>query len=191
MPRQATRGQPGARLTLPSGSRLRPFLMVSCTYPAPFHAHTHFLATVCGILVLDAAPQAPAPLCAIALLQDLHHLCLVDRVNALQTEGEKEVPYFALLCSFPLAICYAITVLGPGPSLSCGPIAAENLQHKKDGAKCHPALSSPCLGSQLSEPPHQDINHPGRQGLATPKPTAFFLHVLLCEGFCCPSVFST
>lgn len=99
MPRQATRGQPSARLSLSSGSRLRPFLMVSCTYPAPFHAHTHFLATVCGILVLDAASQAPTSLCAIPLLQDLHHLRLVDRVNALQVGKDKEEPCFVCVPS--------------------------------------------------------------------------------------------
>ena len=98
--------------------------MVSCTYPAPFHAHTHFLATVCGILILDAAPQAPTSLCTIALLQDLHHLCLVDWVNALQVERDKEASRFALLYSFPLAICCAITVLGPVPSLGHCPISS-------------------------------------------------------------------
>lgn len=101
--------------------------MVSCTYPAPFHAHTHFLATVCGILVLDAAPQAPTSLCAIALLQDLHHLRLVDWVNALQVERDKEAPCFAPLGSLHLAICCAITVLGPVPSLSHCPTTAKTL----------------------------------------------------------------
>ena len=109
--------------------------MVSCTYPAPFHAHTHFLATVCGILVLDAAPQAPTSLCTITLLQDLHHLRLVDRVNALQVERDKEAPCVALLRSFPLAICCAITVLSPIPSLGHCPITVKILQHTKDGAK--------------------------------------------------------
>lgn len=119
MPRQATRGQPSARLSLPSGSRLRPFLMVSCTYPAPFHAHTHFLATVCGILVLDAAPQAPVSLCAIPLLQDLHHLRLVDWVNALQAGKDEEEPCFILLCSFPLESNHCAWFPFPHHSQNC------------------------------------------------------------------------
>lgn len=77
--------------------------MVSCTYPAPFHAHTHFLATISGILILDTASQAPTSLCAITLLQNLHHLRLVDWVNTLQVERDKEALCFSLLCSFPIA----------------------------------------------------------------------------------------
>lgn len=157
--------------------------MVSCTYPTPFHAHTHFLATVCGILVLDTTPQALTSLCAITLLQDLHHLRLVDRVNALQVKGDKEAPCFALLYSFPLAICCDITVFG-----HC-PIPSKTLQHKKDGAKCHPALSGPSLGSQLSESLTRPINHPRGQWLATPKLTACFLHILVCESSCYLSFF--
>lgn len=52
-----------------------------------------------------------------------------------------------------------------------------------------PCTLQSCLGSQLSEPPLEAINHPVGQGLATPKLTAFFLHILVCEGFCCPSAF--
>lgn len=159
--------------------------MVSCTYPAPFHAHTHFLATVCDILILDAAPQAPTSLCAIALLQDLHHLCLVDWVNALQGERDKEAPRFVLLCSFPLVIYCVITVLGPILSFGHCPLMAKTLQHKQNGAKCHPAVSSPCQGSKLSKP-HQTITVMGDKVLLPQSQQLFFLH--LCEGFCCSSV---
>lgn len=110
--------------------------MVSCTYPAPFHAHTHFLATVCGILVLDAATQAPTPLCAVALLQDLHHLRLVDGVDALQGGRDKEAPGFALPWCCPAR---------------AQPITAKILPHE-DRTKSSPALSSLSLGFRFGEP---------------------------------------
>lgn len=59
----------------------------TCTYPVPFHAHTHFLATICGTLVFDVASQAvsaPPPLRAVTLFQNLYHLGLVNGVNSLQ-----------------------------------------------------------------------------------------------------------
>lgn len=65
----------------------------TCTYPIPFHAHTHFLITICGILIFDAAPQAvsaPPPLRAIALFENFHHFCLVNGVNTLQGKNNNK-----------------------------------------------------------------------------------------------------
>lgn len=55
-----------------------------CTYPVPFHAHTHFLAGLGATLILDAGQAVPAPPpVALRVLQDLHHAGLVDGVQAL------------------------------------------------------------------------------------------------------------
>lgn len=55
-----------------------------CTYPVPFHAHTHFLASLGAALILDAGQAVPAPPpVALRVLQDLHHAGLVDGVESL------------------------------------------------------------------------------------------------------------
>lgn len=131
--------------------------MVSCTYPAPFHAHTHFLATVSGILILDAASQAPTSLCAITLLQNLHHLCLVDWVNTLQAERDNEALRFFLLCSLPimpslyLVPSPLLAIATPQPKLS-GTIRMEQ------NAILH--LPVPVWVSSSVSPNPQAINYP-------------------------------
>lgn len=56
-----------------------------CTHPVPLHAHTHFLAGFRATLILNAGQAVPAPApVTLCILQDLHHTCLVDGVNALR-----------------------------------------------------------------------------------------------------------
>lgn len=55
-----------------------------CTHPVPLHAHTHFLAGLRAALILNAGQAVPAPpSVALGVLQNLHHTCLVDGVDAL------------------------------------------------------------------------------------------------------------
>lgn len=68
---------------------LRPLAVLNglswiCTHPVPLHAHTHFLAGLRAALILNAAQAVPAPpSVALCVLQNLHHTCLVDGVDAL------------------------------------------------------------------------------------------------------------
>lgn len=55
-----------------------------CTHPIPLHAHTHFLSGLRTALILNAGQAIPAPpSVALCVLQELHHACLMDRVDAL------------------------------------------------------------------------------------------------------------
>lgn len=78
-----------------------------CTHPVPLHAHTHFLASLRAALILNAGQTVPAPPpVALCILEDFHHACLVDGVNALMEKTDvrhtkKEAKKYIRNCTNP------------------------------------------------------------------------------------------